>query len=398
MAKNFATIFNDTGDSIALEQKIFVKVEASRGTLIIPTGTDALLPESGTSVNFSQTKRSSTVKSGRHNTTFIKDKTLTEWTINSLLHIDTTLGAAAAAEVDSAYRVLMKSTLGNEDISAGAVYKPTQPNTTFSLFENGDVMAKQSPGCFVEACTLNLPGDGDSTYEWTGFGKTTLNVGLGRSVVDNDAANTVTLDVVTDASRFPVGALVMLIESDGLTRSSDTPDGAPRTVVSRDTGTGAVVLSGAVLADADGASSTIYLVYYEPETTTVINDPITGLVGNVTVDNLTNVNCVRNVTVSITNNHKLYDDCFGEEGLGGPLFAAGGRVDISIELELLLNKDFVTYLDGKKTFTADDIDIDLGDSAGRHLHLDLPKVIYDFPAVEIPESGTLEAAHGCYSV
>lgn len=389
MAKNFANIFTSTGDSIALEQKIFVKEESSKGVLITPLGTDSLLPEGGTSVNFSQTKRSSTVKSGRHNTTFLKDKTLTEWTINSLVHIDTTLGAPAAAEVDQSYKTLMKSLLGNESLVGGAIYTPTTPDITFSLFENGDVMAKQSPGAFVQGATVNLPGDGDSNYEFRGNAKTTLNVGLGRSVTDNDAGNTVTLDVLTDANRFPVGAFVMLIESDGVTRSADTPDGSPRTVTARDPGAGTVTLSGAVFADADGASSTVYLTYYEPATVTVINDPITGLVGSIVIDNLSSLNCVRNATLTIENNHNLYDNCFGEEGLAGPLFAAGGRVDITLEMELLLNKEFVTYLDGKKTFTSDDVDIVLGDSAGRHLKVDLPKVIYDFPAIEIPESGNV---------
>lgn len=389
MAKNFANIFNSVGDGIALEQKVFIKEESTRGVLAIPTGTDALLPEGGTSVNFSQTKRSSTVKSGRHNTTILKDKTLTEFTINSLIHIDTSLGSASSAEVDAAYRTLQKSMWGNEDLAAGAQYTPTQPDITFSIFENGDVMAKQSSGCFCEGYTLNLPGDGDANNEWTGFGKTTLNVGIGRSSVDNNGGNIITLDTATDAARFPVGAYVMIIEADGTTRSADTPDGTPRQVTARDTGAATVTLSGAALADADGSGSDIYLVYYEPETITVINDPLTGLVGNVAIDNLAAVNCVRNLTLSAVNNHTLYDNCYGEEGLGGPLFAAGGRVDITVEMELLLNKAFVTYLDGKKTFTPDDVDIELGDSAGRHLKLDLPKVIYDFPAVDIPENGNI---------
>lgn len=391
MAKNFANLFNSVNDSIALEQKVFIKEETTRGVLAIPTGTDALLPEGGTSVNFSQTKRSSTVKSGRHNTSFLRDKTQTEFTINSLVHIDTSLGAAAAAEVDQAYRTLQKSMWGNEVVVGGAIYNPTTPDITFSVFENGDIMAKQSPGCFVEGYTLNLPGDGDANNEWTGFGKTTLNVGIARSVTDNNASNDVILDVPGDASRFPVGAYVMIVEADGTTRSADTPDGAPRQVDARDTGTGAVTLSGAVLADADGSgpSLPVYLTYYEPETITVINDPITGLTGNVAIDNLSSVNCVRSLTLTATNNNVLYDNCYGEEGLGGPLFASGGRVDITLEMELLLNKAFVNYLDGKKTFTPDDVDVELGDSSGRHLKLDLPKVIYDFPAIDIPESGNV---------
>ena len=389
MAKNFANIFNSTGDSSALEQKIFIKEESARGVLAIPTGTDALLPEGGTSVNKSQTKRSSTVKSGRHNTTLLKDKILTEWTINSLIHIDTTLGTPQAAEVDQAYKTLHKSMWGNESLVGGAIYNPTTPDITFSIFENGDVMAKQTFGAFCEGMTINLPGDGDANMEVTGFAKNSLQVGIARSVADNNGGNDITLDVAGDADCFPVNAYVMIIKDDGLTRSTDTPDGAPRQVTVSNNGTGVVTLSGAALADADGSGAEIYLAYYEPETITVINDPQTGLQGSVTIDNLVGVNCVQSVTITAVNNHTLYDGCYGEEGLGGPLFAPGGRVDINVELGLLLNAAFVKYLAGKEDFTPDDVDIVLGDATSRHLKIDLPKVIYDFPAIEYPESGNV---------
>ena len=42
MAKNFADIYNDVNDSIALEQKFFIKEEVAglRGVQVDPVGTD----------------------------------------------------------------------------------------------------------------------------------------------------------------------------------------------------------------------------------------------------------------------------------------------------------------------------------------------------------------------
>jgi hypothetical protein len=389
MAKNYASLFSGGNDSIALEQKIFIKEETTRGTLIAPTDSDFIYHIAGGSVNFSQPIISSPHKSGRHHTSIIKEKTETSWTLPTFFNIDTTLGAAAATEIDLGVRVLHKSMFGKEDVTGGSPVYTTEdpPSITFSIFENGDVWAKQTPGSFCESANMTFPGDGQSQVEWGGMAKTSLTVGISElTTIDHGGGN----DVIVQAghgNRFPVGALVMLIEADGTTRSADTPNGAPRAVTAVATDT--ITVDGAVLADADATGASIYLTYYEPEAPAAINDPQTGLEGSLTIAAITSVGCVRSIGVSATNNHELQDACFGEEGLGGPLFVPGGRFTAEVTVELNMNAELAGFLNDKKNFTGDDLDIFLGDVTGRHLQLELPSVIFAVPEINVPESGTI---------
>ena len=388
MAKNYATIYASPNDSSALEQKIFIKEETTRGTLEAPTGADFIYTLNGASVNFTKPIESSPHKSGRHHTSIIKQKTSTEWSIPTFFNIDTTLPAAGVAEVDPGMRTLWKSLLGKEDVSGGSPVFTSEdaPSLTFSIFENGDLWAKQAPGAFVESGNASLPGDGQSQVEWAGMAKTALLVGIGKSSIANDGGNTITL-ASGEGQRIPVGAMVMLVESDGVTRSADTPDGSPR-VVTNVTGD-VVTVDGAVLADADGSVTPVYLSYYEPATPIAINDPQTGLQGSITIVGLSSADCVRSASINMTNNHEIQDFCFGEEGLGGRLFTPGGRFTAELSLELNLSHELVEFLNGLKEFEGEDITMILGDAAGRHCQFEMPKNYFLIPEISVPDTGTI---------
>jgi RNase P/RNase MRP subunit p29 len=387
--KSFSAIYNSGNDSIALEQKVFVKLEPSRGTLTIPAATDFIYHVAGGSVEFTQPVESSPHKSGRHHTSIIKSKTSTSWTLPMFFNIDETLGSPGVAEIDAAARVLYKSLFGKEDISGGSPVYTTEedPSITFSIFENGDHWAQQVPGAFVDTGNLTLPGDGQAQIEFAGMAKTAMLVGIGKSVINN-TANTVTL-ATGEGKKFPVGSKVMLIEADGTTRSADTPAGSARnvTAVSGDV----VTVDGAVLADADGSTNPIYLTYFEPVGPfTAINNPVTGLQGSVEIVGLgTPVGCVRSLGLSMANNHEPQDFCYGEEGLGGQLFTPGGRFTAEISMELNLGPKLVAFINSVKEFEAKDITAYLGDSAGRHMKVEIPNAIFSIPAVSVPESGTI---------
>lgn len=389
MSKNFKSIYDDTGDSSALEQKFFLKEETvGRGTFAIPTDADFIFTMSGGSVNFSQPLVSSPHRSGRHHLKAIKEKTVTSWNIPTLFNIDLAQVAATSDEIDPGMRLLHKSLLGVESLVAGAQYTPGTPNTTFTILENLDKMAKQSVGAFVESATMNFQGDGMANTEWAGSAKTSLNVGIAKlTAIDHSGGNVVAVEA-GEGKRIPVGACVMLIESDGVTRSADTPNGAPRFVTAK-TGD-SITLDGAVLADADASLSEFFLAYYEPENPAAINEPVTGLVGSVNVAGFAGLNCVRNAVITLTNNHELQDNCYGETGLGGSLFIPGGRLDIALTLEVNMNDTVVEFLNEiRDDITGEDIEIILGDSSGRHLDIDMDRVIFSIPEVGVPESGSI---------
>lgn len=389
MAKNFATIYASGNDAVALNQRIFIKEETTRGVIALPLATDFFFHLEGASADFTQPVESSPHKTGRHHTSVIKQKTQTEWSIPTFFNIDTTLGAASTAEIDPALRVLWKSMMGREQAGPPLVYDAANdPSITFTIFENLDVMAKQVPGCAVDTANHSFPGDGQAQTEWAGMAKTAYNVGLGKSITDNNAGNVITLTDAAEATRFPVGGKVMLIEANGTTRSADTATGTARTVTDV---TGAdVTVDGAVLADADGSVTPIYLCYYEPaEPITAINNPQTGLQGSVTIAGLPSAMCVRSATVNMANNHEWEDFCFGKEGLGDTIFTPAGRLTVEVSLEINLTKAMVGYLNGLREFTGEDITLVLGDAAGRRLQLEFPKVIFSVPPIPVPATGTI---------
>lgn len=397
MAKNFAAIYSSGNDSNALNQRIFIKEEllGARGQLVLPTPADFIYHLEGASVNFAQPVESSPHKTDRHHSSVIKQKTTTEWTLPTLFNINSSLPAASANEIDPGMRVLFKSLLGREFTIPVLGYDAAlDPYVTFSIFENLDVMAKQTPGCAVNGCSLTFPGDGQAQMEWNGMAKTSFYVGLGKSTVDNNGnigpgGENVVSVLAGEGRRFPVGGKVMIIKADGVTRSLDTPVNTARTIV------GVIgddiLLDGAILADADGSGATpVYLCYYEPvEPFIAINDPQTGLQGTVEIAGLPSAMCVRSAEISVNNNHEWEDYCYGKDGLGSTIFTPAGRLDVEVTMELNLTKEMVGYINQSKEFIGENITIYLGPALGRRMQIVLPRVIFEIPAITVPGTGTI---------
>lgn len=388
MAKNFASLYAGGNDSMAIEQKFFIKEESVRGTLIACTGADYFYTLQGGSVTFAQALNPSGHRSGRHMNNTIKDKKTCEWSIPTYINIKSG-NVQGTGALEAGISLLWEALLGRKTVPGGVVFdSATAPAKTFSLFNCGDVWSEQVRGAFVQQAEISLPGDGQSQITWSGNAKDRFLVGIGKSVVDN-TANTVELQA-GEARRFPVGALVMIVKSDGTTRSTDTA--TPRTVTASDTTTDIVTLSGAVLTDADGSGvgAPIYLAYWEPSTISGgIDEPQTGLVGSIAIDEYPSLACVRSATITIANNHELVNYCFGSDSLSGPLFIPGARMQTTVSLEMNLNAAMVEYLNKLSEFIGNSIDLVVGDNTKRHLKIEMPKVIFSIPAISVPESGSI---------
>ena len=384
MAKNFAAIYSGGNDSSALNQSFFLKVEASRGTPAAAVATDFLFTLGGGGVNFSQPFESSPHRSGRHNNNIIKQKTATEWSLSTLINIKSS--AAYSLAYDNAIRLLWRAMLGREvDTTTAFEYdSASDPSVTFTLFENLDHMAKQAHGCFVNQVEIQLPGDGQAQLNWSGNAKTVKHAGIAKSTVNNNG-NTFTPTDPAECKRFDVGAMVMIVKEDGTTRSTDTA--TPRTITANN-GT-AVTLSGAALTDADGSTTPVYLCYWEPASPVGIDEPQTGLVGSVSIDTLPTLSCVRSASLTLANNHELVDYCYGTDGLSGPLFVPGGRLEATLSLEMNLNAPLVEFMRRIRDFEAHAIELVCGPASGRHLKLELPRVIFNVPAISVPDTGSV---------
>jgi hypothetical protein len=388
MAKNYANIYTAGNVASALEQRFYIKEEATRGVLIPPTDTDFVYTLEGGSVDYTQPRFSSPHRTGRHHTNMIRQKKVCGWNIPMYFNIDESLGSPGAAMIDLAVRTLWKSLMGSEDVTAGPKYVPTTPASSFSIFECGDLVAKQVRGGFVQTNTLSFPGDGEANMAWAGDAKDCVYVGIGLTQTDNDGGNTVTL-VSGDGGQFKksAGGYAMLIEADGTTRSADTPNGAPRKI----TGVvgDVVTLDGAVLADADGSSADIYLVYYEPESPTAIDNPVTGLVGSFEVSGLPTPLCIRNFVATLGNEHEVINYCYGEDSLAGKLFVPGNRFTAAVTVEANLDKNIHKFFQDIQNFEAQVLGLILGAATGRHFDLDMPKVDFETPNIPTPATGSV---------
>jgi len=386
VAKNYADIYSSSNDVLALEQRWYAKLETTRGVLALPGNSDFFWTLGGGSISYSQNFESSPHRSGRHHTDIIKKKKETSFSFSTYFNIDESLGAASSAEIDAANRLFFKSLLGKEVTSPNLKYtSELAPDVTFSLFECGDKWSRQSPGAFIQGGNMSFPGDGEARVEWSGAAKEAFFVGIGKSTVDNEGGNTVTLQA-GEGDSFRVGAAVMLIKDDGVTRSADTAAGSARTVTAI---VGDVVtLSGAPLADADGSAAPVYLSYYEPSAPSAINNPVTGLVGSMSLAGLS-VSSFRSATVNIQNNHEVVNYGFGTDGLASPYFVPGSRLTATVTVETNLNAETIKLFNRIQDFEAQDLSIVLGNSAGRHLEVACPSVKFKVPAFSLPDSGSV---------
>jgi hypothetical protein len=260
----------------------------------------------------------------------------------------------------------------------------TTPDETFTIMEDGDKWSRQARGAFVMDNTVGLPGNGEATCEWNGGAVESFMIGIGKSVTAN-AVNTITV-AAGEGDSYRVGGLVMVIKSDGTTRSSDTPANTARviTAISGDL----VTLSGAVLTDSDGTDNEVYLSYYEPTTKTAINNPLTGLVGSMSFADLPS-QCFRSATIKIANDHELVDYCYGHDSLDAPFFVPANRLTVTVTAELNLNANLVQFFNRVQDFESKDFQAVLGSATGRRMVIDCPKVQFPVPEFSVPESGSI---------
>ena len=384
MAKNYKSIYESGLDSSSLNQAFYLKKEIVNGVLVPPVGADFLFALAGGSMSFSQPIEPSAHRSGRHNNNTIKKKKALEWSLPVYVNIDTGV-AAGVTEIEPAIATLWESALGRKTISSGVIFDSVNdPSLTFSLMEVGDMWAKQAYGCFVDQAEISLPGDGESQITFSGMGIESYLVGISASSTAN-AGNAATVKT-GHGRRFPVGSLVMIIKNDGVTRSTDTPTGSPRKVVS--VAGDVVTLDGAALTDADGTTNDVFLVYYEPTGAVGIDNPQTGLVGEFASMSMGG-QCVRSATITIANGNEIQNFCYGTDAVSGSIFVPASRLQVTASVEINLNKHNVGLYNDIQAFLPQDLLFVLGLSTTRHLEIDLPKVIFQVPSIEVPDSGSI---------
>lgn len=394
MAKNYADLYNSPNDSIALEQRFYLRKELNAGVLAGPGNSDFFYTLPGGSISYNQPFDSSMHRSGRHHLNIIKKKKELTFSLKQYFNIDTTMGSPGTGEIDQAVRTLFTSLLGKEDIGGGSpVYtSAAAPSITFSLYEVGDRWARQARGCFLQDGTLDFPGDGEATIDFTGAGKDALFAGIAKCT-STVAGGNIFHGLTGDGAQFVVGAIVMVVKADGVTRSADktysTPGTGYRTITAIN-GDDITVDGAAFTSDSDGSSgSPSYLVYFEPPAPTAINNPVTGLVGSAVFVGLPNTQAIRKTSLKISNNHELVNYVYGKDSLAVPFFVPGNRMTCEVSVEMNLNRNVLAFFNQVQSFQAKDLTFILGDSSSRYFQAVLPSIRFPVPAFQVPDTGSV---------
>jgi len=388
--KNYASIYNNTSDSNSIEQRFFVKVEAINGQFNPPLNTDFIFTLPGGSITASQPLDDDPQTTGdRQSVSFIANKREENWALELFFNVDV-LAANGNAAIDNAVKALWKSALGRTTVGVSSEFiadAVLAPSITMTIMQCLGDTALQMIGAFVDDFEIQLPGDGQAKATFSGKGGQVKTVGIGKSTVNN-SANTLTVQT-GEGWRFPVGSQIMVIMDDGLTLSTDTPAGTPRTVTS--VSGDVLTVNGAALTDSDGSGvgAPIYVVYYEPLAPTAINAPQTGLVGEISSSLLPSGYCFRNLTISGANNHEAVNYCYGADGLDAPFFIPAGKLALSVSADLNLSKALVGFYNKIVAKTPVDILAVLGEGTGRRYEFELPRIIFSIPEISVPESGSI---------
>lgn len=156
-------------------------------------------------------------------------------------------------------------------------------------------------------------------------------------------------------------------------------------------------LSDIVTVDAPlaAALSGDFVIGHAPETFPSITSEkaLLGLKGTLTIPGVTTTDCeMISAEIGLTNNYTQKDFIYGTGKMCG--FIPDKRREVSVSLELLLNKETLAFYMRNKCFVAEDVTITLepqdicgpafASSVGRTWEFHMPKVEFNIPPIENP--------------
>jgi hypothetical protein len=339
---------------------------------------DHLLYTSG-GPTYSQSIESNAHRSGRYHSGVVKAKKMLEWTLGTYVNMAGTAGDS----LDDPVKLLWKSLLGTEEVTASTRIRYTQgqPNTYFSMVRVGTIFGEYITGCYVKDMTLTFPGDGPATCEWSGKGSKRYIAGIAQTNGVITASASAILNA-GQAKRFDAFSRVMAVSPDG--RTIVAGQAGDLIVNAVDLNTHTLTLSAAITLADDG-----YIVPWHPGAVQQSGtDAIyTDLEGTFKFSQSSSAVCLTNISLGFVNDHTDRDNCFGSDANDG--YIAGNRLSMTLSATFDLNstENFAEVVQSA-AFLGTDPEIVLGNaSSGRYLRLRAPKWIPAVPPIEVPENG-----------
>lgn len=282
---------------------------------------------------------------------------------------------------------LILSAFGDVDLSnpAEIKYKLSRFNgNSARILEEATHYSRLVVGCIADKLTFTLPGDGKAMMSFEGFAQDAYLSGSSKLSAATTADNVVEVEV-GHGFRFEIDSYIdILLAADG-----NTPVVTQRKVISV---TGDLV-------EVDGLPFTAdigdYIMGHAPDD----YQPITaeyallGLKGSFNVAGYPIGGCeLISAEIGLGNNYTKKDFLYGTDKICG--FIPDKRREVSVKLEVLLNKDTLSFYMRNKQFVAEDVTITLEPqripgpafttSAGRTFTFRLPRVEFNIPPIENP--------------
>jgi hypothetical protein len=328
-----------------------------------------------------QVRQGSKSRTGRQNFGVIKKKKMLEGTLESYINVNTSLSAPA---VDNAVDLMLQNALGTK-LTDGATYitynMQQAPSKYFTLLNGTNVSAALLNGCYNKSLEIDLPGDSEAKYKLTFKGRDEKV----SSVCQVNGAVSASATIVVnsgEAYNTEPSSLVMCVDVDGRTVLYGY-DGS-LSVSSITNGSNTIVLSSPVTL-----SSGAYLVPYNPA---VLGNPggtlqpLVGLTGSVSFNGgSTTLEQVRSVNIVIDQKLSDLDKFYGFDTNRG--YVVGSEAEIKVKIETLCTPSEINRILQIKSDTNFSMQIVLGSASGRRVQISCPSVIYQIPAIEIPDSG-----------
>jgi len=345
------------------EQIIFVKSEDPYGTLVHPVGGDALKVLS-CNMSIAQERKDRLEKgSTRSVISRVTGRKTSEFSIEKYALPSGSKGT----KPDDA--LLWEAVFGSEevhlDLSVDYILL-AEPAISLSILNDVGPHREAICGAVPSKWSFKFGGGDEPKVTFSGEAKD--HYLCGSDVLTEDATTTTAI-TVTDARQYAIDMLIKVGTEDN--------GGAGFNITEINYDANVLTLNAQVTSQSTGVA-----VIPLPITPTTSGDVISVISGNVKIG--TSEILITSCGFDLDQKVALRNDEFGSASASGyrhPEFR-----EVTCSLDLYFKKNAAKWLNDAKRFTAQDIEVNLGDVEGYKMEIDANQVEFEIPSIDVPDN------------
>jgi len=345
------------------EEDVFIKSEGtSFGTLVHPAGTDAIKVLK-CDIGFTQERGDIFEKgSTRSLINRVTRRKTVDWSIEKYLYPS---GVAGTKPDDTD---LWEALFGKVTTPDSTVLYELLAEPTMSLSIHRNIGPHREAICGAVPTKWGLKFGGGDEPKVTFSGNAADHYLCGSDSLSAGVSGSSNI-VVYDARQFTVGMKIKV--------GTETNSGAGFTISTITYGTNTLGLNASVTSQAKDTA-----VVPLPITPTTAGSVIPIIVGTVKFGSTPLL--ITGCTFDVDQKAKLRNDEFGYSAATGQRYPE--RRVVNCSLDMYFKSDAAAWLNDAKRFTAQDIEVVLGDTSGYKCQIDAGQVEFDIPKVAVPDA------------